>query len=201
MQPRTLIRYIKSPSKLDADSLMHLQDLISENPYCSTLRMLLVKNHQVLNTADKDKILKETAIYAHDRKKFFNIIHDISNDLVIQPTAIFSPDIILDDIQNIEREVLQHRKDTNDDLIDKFIREQPKISAIAKEEINNNDEEDLPQEVEMEQEFLSEILAEIYWKQGNRKKALLTYEKLCLRIPEKSSYFAAQIEKIKKEII
>lgn len=47
---------------------------------------------------------------------------------------------------------------------------------------------------------LMETLADTFFKTGNYKQALSMYEKLCLTIPEKNSYFAAQIEKI-KEII
>lgn len=46
-------------------------------------------------------------------------------------------------------------------------------------------------------EVLSETLAKLYAQQGHREKAITMYRRLGLAIPEKSAYFAAEIEKLK----
>lgn len=47
-------------------------------------------------------------------------------------------------------------------------------------------------------DVISETLARLLAKQGYREKAIAMYERLCLAVPEKSAYFAAEIEKLKK---
>ncbi len=46
-------------------------------------------------------------------------------------------------------------------------------------------------------DVLSETLARLYAKQGHREKAISMYQRLCLAFPEKSAYFAAEIDKLK----
>ena len=45
-------------------------------------------------------------------------------------------------------------------------------------------------------DFVSETLAEIYFRQDNPKKAIKIYEQLMLKVPEKKLYFAARIKEI-----
>ena len=90
-------------------------------------------------------------------------------------------------------------KELQSALIDKFIDANPRIEA-------SRDKSDKPIEdiskpyTEAGEGFVTETLARIYISQGYYSKAIDIYEKLSLKFPEKISYFASQIEKVKELI-
>jgi hypothetical protein len=97
----------------------------------------------------------------------------------------------------IKQEVVENKAPVKPDLVEKFIKEEPRIKPpsktsffnpvnMAKKSVQDNDE------------FITETLARIYAKQGNIPKAIRAYQKLSLKFPEKSSYFAALIEELKR---
>jgi tetratricopeptide (TPR) repeat protein len=85
------------------------------------------------------------------------------------------------------------------DLIDKFIKANPRIEPVKERSGITNEDISKPF-VEEREGFLTETLARIYIKQGYYSRAIDIYEKLSLKFPEKSSYFASQIEKVKELI-
>jgi hypothetical protein len=90
-----------------------------------------------------------------------------------------------------------HGREQKTNLIDRFIKDNPAFPARASEStvvdekinkqldsVNDNDE------------FFTETLARIYVKQGLYQKAIQAFQKLSLKYPEKSVYFARQIEEV-----
>jgi hypothetical protein len=84
------------------------------------------------------------------------------------------------------------------ELIDKFIREEPKITRTKTEFFNPVNK--AKQSVADDITFVSETLAKIYVLQENYPKALQAYENLRLKYPEKRLYFASQIKNLRKLI-
>lgn len=98
--------------------------------------------------------------------------------------------------QRKETEQPKPKKLSRKELIDKFILENPSISRPKAEFYNPIS---VAQNSIIDQEnIVSETLAKIYEKQGYVDKAISIYEKLGLKYPEKSRYFAAQIERLKE---
>ena len=85
-----------------------------------------------------------------------------------------------------------------DSILDKFISESPSISRPKAAFYNPANM--AKQSVDLDEDLVTETLANVYFKQGHYKKAIRAYEKLCLIYPHKMAYFADLIQKIKKEI-
>jgi len=84
------------------------------------------------------------------------------------------------------------------EIIESFIKKSPSISRPKSMFFDPVDV--AKQSVVDEENIVSETLAKIYMDQGYKEKALHIYEKLILKFPEKSAYFADLIEKAKKDI-
>ncbi len=80
-------------------------------------------------------------------------------------------------------------------LIDKFIKNSPKINPVNKTApiINLAKQNNIPAE-----DLMTETLAKVYLAQKNYKKAIQAYKILILKNPEKSGLFADRIRAIEK---
>lgn len=90
-----------------------------------------------------------------------------------------------DDVKEVDKE----------ELIEKFIKTEPRISKPAKAEFFSPIQM-AKKSVEDSDDIVSETLANIYAAQGNPTRAIRIYQKLSLLNPDKSGYFAALIQKL-----
>ncbi len=180
MTRQQLLKYMALPESLNADSAAKLEEVIRKYPFFSTAQILYLKNLQIINEDKFEKQLKHTAAFSTDRSRLKEFLFDY-------------PEI------NKTGTTTDKSQKSSRDLIDKFIREEPSISKPGKKKPSDIN---IPEQDEKGiYDVVTETLAKIYLKQGNKSKAIEIYKQLILKIPEKSSYFAAQIEKIKKEDI
>jgi tetratricopeptide (TPR) repeat protein len=204
--------YIQSPAKLNHETLPLLKELTELFPAFETAWILYLRNLKNLQDQSFENELVKAAIHIQNRRKLYSFlnakpenqaiegiedetVHDNRDELF---NLIFAPDYLIEANEKADTET--HEGIQTDDkknlLIDRFLEAQPKmpiikpgeaVSASASHQTEKDEYDDL----------VTETLASIYAQQGYYKKAIQIFEKLSLKYPEKSTYFAAQIEKIK----
>jgi tetratricopeptide (TPR) repeat protein len=99
--------------------------------------------------------------------------------------------------EEVQPEITDHPKSQQRSIIDKFIETNPGVIRPRKDfftpETAAKKSEHLPENL------ATETLAKVYLQQGNTDGAIRIYERLMLKFPEKNTYFADLIEKIKQE--
>ena len=155
------------------------------------------------------KFLRSTAAYSRDRKILFDFINKSQN----QNEKVYFNKNEITTVQSeykiIEEEIIEENsfvewlklsnlkpidRSNETETIDKFISEKPKLKV----EVNENESvNDKVNNLSNQAGYMTETLAKLYLNQKNYEKAIQSYKILILKFPEKNSYFADQIKKIK----
>lgn len=131
-------------------------------------------------------------------RKAIEVDSILENDVLKLKIPVFSRPFDVNDLLEREnlltKELSESEQSGKISLIDRFLEEEPKLSRPRAGFFNQN--EFVSQSNIDHDEIVSETLARVYIIQGNLSKAIKIFEKLSLNFPEKSGYFAAQIENL-----
>ena len=184
-------RIIKNFDPKDERQGSELKKILNSYPYFQSASAHLLKSLKILEKESFNELLPKTALLSNNRR--------ILRDWLFTSEEINTPDtskiekysfldwfdIINDEVPKVEKKL---------DLIDEFIKNSPKIEFSEEEKSDS----EITIDTKIKDELITETLAKIYVTQKKFNKAIKAYDILSLKYPKKSSFFADQINYIKK---
>ena len=109
-------------------------------------------------------------------------------------------DPLIEEIKTTKKKIVPENEKTKAqiEIIDQFIKAQPSITAKPRSEMATAGDLTEIKNGEFADNVISETLVEILIRQGKKEKAIEVLKKLIWKFPQKKTYFAAQIEDLKK---
>lgn len=109
-------------------------------------------------------------------------------------------DPLIEEIKTTKKRIAPESEKTKEqiEIIDQFIKAQPTITAKPRSEVTVAGDLTEVKNGEFADNVISETLVEILIRQGKKEKAIEVLKKLIWKFPQKKTYFAAQIEDLKK---
>ena len=184
-------KIIEGFDSMDSSKSLELKKILNSYPYFQSASAYYLKTLKAQKKDSYYELLPKTAILTFNRSILRNWLS--SDELKDNQDKIKTEkysfldwfDVISDDMPKVDEKF---------DLIDEFIKNSPKIKINNDFEVKSSFKKDQ----KIKDELITETLAKIYVKQEKFNKAIKAYEILSLKYPKKSSFFADQINDIKK---
>jgi hypothetical protein len=188
-EEKEAIQFSEEPHE-EADVIIrHHAPYAGEEPDSELLELDEERGEELLSL-DDDSEEEESGSGVEEEISPASLLYDLEKDEsdMEEPKVDEEEIPVIDQVDDLE-------EDPNHHLIRRFLKEDPgPIRADGGTSLKGDVSQDSIREHDG---FITDTLAQIYVKQGLYAKAIYAYERLSLKYPEKSAYFAAQIEKIR----
>lgn len=184
------------------ESMVTMQDLVMlgrltmKYPYCSLFWVLGAKFADLIDSFNKEEWLRKAATYTSDReylKEHLAIAREhLQREKQQQMAKSEKSYDIITEIDSYKEENLSSNP-TKEELINRFLKiENPKIAKDESSEENENIDKAIRKSAKDDFKVVTETMAKIYLKQGNKEKAMQIYQQLMTSNPKK--VFTLQIK-------
>ena len=198
------VKFITEPHLIKDEHLNEIEKTLINYPYFQFANLCLSLVLYKKNSVRYSRQLKKTAILSLKRKVLFKYINTDYLNSIKQKSSTHSLLNSTSNINNLNHseehsfsqwlnvvkiKKIDRKSPTSNDQIEEKKNSQKKFfnaSNSAKNSLIENDK------------LITPTLAKVYMQQEHYDKAISAYEKLILKIPKKSSFFANQIKLIKQ---
>ena len=219
MRNQKLIANIQNPMQIGKPEIADMRISLQAFPYFTSMQLLFAKGLYNTDSISYNRQLRKAAAYASDRKLLFRLITENVKEVeqipkikIEKKEKIQTPEKELEigkPLEFTEKEThsfsewlaltktkkIDRTKGKEENLIYKFVETEPRISKPKREEFFSPVQSAKESLIEND-EIVTETLARVYLEQAHYDKAIAAYEKLSLKFPQKSSFFANQIKLI-----
>ena len=219
MRNQKLIKNIQNPMQIGKREIADMRISLQAFPYFTSMQLLFAKGLYNTDSISYNLQLRKAAAYAGDRRLLFQLITEnvkkaeqISEIKIEKKEKVKAPEKELEIGKPLEftkkethsfaewlaltkTKKIERTEEKEEKLIDKFIETEPKINKPKREKFFSSEQSAKESLIEND-EIVTETLARVYLEQAHYDKAIAAYEKLSLKFPQKSSFFATQIKLI-----
>jgi len=222
MQAEQLLRLLQNPHKTTPEDVVALHNLLKLYPYFQAAYALIAKEAYDRDQHSARQEIQTAAVYATDRHHLKALLEDTPP--FSAPTPEVAPAISAPKEEEVTPNTTQYdwvansyinaikqkkqRTITNPkslaqlNSIQAFLQKEVHFKPQAPQDVSSEGlQVDFTQEsTTLNDNLVTENLAQVLRQQGKLQRAVAVYEKLMLKLPKKKAYFADLIEAIKGEM-
>jgi hypothetical protein len=189
MQPENKFSNIQNLQLTDSAAENQLKEITEKYPWFQAGWLFYLKKLKSENTALFGEVHKKVSVIIPNQKVITNFLNNNETESYSGNMSYFS-------LNTDGRELINE----GNSLVDRFLKTgntSIKAKALNGEILVNKENPEEKSAAESD-DLITETLASIFLQQKKYEKAQKAYEKLSLKYPEKSIYFASQIKEIEK---
>lgn len=219
LNKNNFIDFLNNPQALSLNDIMLMENATKKYPYFQLSYTLIAKGIFSKAPEIAQDAVRKAAIYALSRNALRKVIeNDMDWNLTSSTRFIDSApvenkfsEITIEDelnrekleeelIESIAKPALRNIQDEQLALIEQFIKKEPRIQPIRKNDGSEEFEDLSERSTTLNGPLFTESYGKILARQGRFDQAIEVYRKLIAKNPEKITYFAEKIAELQRKM-
>jgi tetratricopeptide (TPR) repeat protein len=218
LDKNNFIDFLNNPQALSLNDIMLMENATKKYPYFQLSYTLIAKGIYAKAPEIAQNAIRKAAIYALSRNALRKVIENnmdwnttSATRYVELPTENKFSEITIEDelnrekleeelIESIAKPALRNIQDEQLALIEQFIKKEPRIQPIRKNDGSEEFEDLSERSTTLNGSLFTESYGKILARQGRFDQAIEVYQKLIAKNPEKFTYFAEKIAELQRKI-